>query len=468
MRRYAMSAIMIVTCGASCLGDVVVLKSGRCVTGDVTSVTSGRNGVVFIRVANASQTIFTSQSENMADVAAINRDSAEEKARKKEESDFLEVMRPPLASANLAVAQYDEVLSGFQRFLNAYPNSAHTNSIAQVRQQWLDERNRVMCGDVKWNGTWYQGDAAAKIMTLVKASQLLAAGDQFIGLKNYQAAVGKYREVLAIRPVTTQMLDTVNQKFTAACRQWKSQLNNFNASVAERMAGLDANGGSLRAQIAGYQQELDQNQQRKQLIESAYLIPPHTDPQYPQGHWVVGPYPYRADFGTVRPAVPHFDMVGLQGKISYAQAQLAENEAAKAKFATEQNNSRSQAQNLDAVTREFANAVAAAQKDLLDEETRVTQEAASASRRLAEAAEAARLTALADTAKRAEAAKQAEAAKRAEIAGVAKQEAPAVAAAPAPPIPPQPPVEDKQEFHFWNHWLFLAVVCVLGIFIVLR
>jgi len=274
MTRYVLLAVMFGTCIATCHGDVVVLKSGKCITGEVISVSSRNDGCVFIRLENATRTISKTCSESITNVVKIIRDSPEEKARQKEESTYQDVIRLQLSSASYTVTKYDDVINALARFLNDYPNSIHTNSVEQVRKQWVDERKRVAGGEIKWNDAWYKGDAAAKIMKLVKASQLIADGDQFRNLKKYEAAIGKYMESLTVSPPTTRLVDIANQKFTAVLQQWKSQIDNFTAPGADYLAKLNTASDALRAQIASYQQALVQNQQRKQLIESAYLIPP--------------------------------------------------------------------------------------------------------------------------------------------------------------------------------------------------
>jgi len=334
--------------------DTLTLKSGETIEGEIRAET---NDVVQISVPNARRTIYSLKSISRSDIKEIQHATAEQKA-------YAEVERYRLDANSFSMAYYDKTIQGvFQKFLTDYPSSTRTSIIVKAIAQWTAERDKVAGGTVKWGGRWYEGDAVKNVAGQIKATQLLDDGDRRIGSSQYEQAIAKYREALAVRPLPASLIEQISGKVNTAAERWKAALATGATTVS---ANVDVENQNLQSMRVGCQKAINND-----VVEQNRILSAKTEcVRYGSGgvclikHWFAQ-LPYRFDYGAVLPD-PHSyddDIRHNRDAIAKIDEQIAANNARKAGRQDDQATAGTQLQKINTTLQQFSSDLAQARAD---------------------------------------------------------------------------------------------------------
>lgn len=354
MKLHAAGAVLIIAgilVAPRLFGDMVILKSGEAVQGEIVSEA---NGSIQLRVWNAARTISTMREYSTAEIREIQRETAEQKAQRAMMDAYLDSQRYKLAAASYEAAYYDQIVDGvFRKFLTAYPDSPYSDALKAKVAEWLAERDKVAAGALKWKGQWYSGEEAKRVAGEVRATQLISEADALVMQANFDAAITKYREALAVGALPAEMIEALGLRMDVAFQKWKTVFDN-STSIGSQIANCEAKSRQIQQQLEQAQGELAKLEEQKAIIESAVCVKRgyYLGHYYEAGHWISYYRGTRYDLGGTLPAIPTYAINGCKDKIKRLQASLSELDSQRAQLQIAANNLPQQIQRIDELARQ--------------------------------------------------------------------------------------------------------------------
>jgi hypothetical protein len=255
-------AVIFVCFAAASLADTIKFKDGTSWTGDI--IRQNDNEIV-MSVELSGGAISTQRTANRADVAEIILSTPEEKLLTAAERAYRHAVKFQLdPQTSYAKDYYDRVISGaFDKFLSTYTNTAHAAEIESLRSKWVEDRERVAIGQVKYHGAW---KPVEEVRAQIESEQSQNAFTQARSLMSDGKLDDAIRQVLPFTGTNYSATVQTEAKGLLA-EMYKLQL----PQLQQRLAQVQAQLPQAKAALDKAKSGLDQaTQQAKQAMPSGF------------------------------------------------------------------------------------------------------------------------------------------------------------------------------------------------------
>lgn len=313
MKAWFTVSVLLFGCAGSGWADSLTLNSGEVILGTIVSQSDTE---IVMEISNATGTIMTQRKIPTADVRSVERDTAEQKARRLEAEAHRDTLKYQLGDSSFPFPYYGQTINGvFRKYLVMYPDSPNADAVRARIQEWEAEQVKVAKGEMKYRGQWYAGADARRIADVVAAEQLFQDGARLLSQGKHEDAAWRYRSVLLkANHLDTNHIEQAAQSLTEVYRSW-------NLSLWDRQAQIENEAHALRQQ----RQELDKR--RHHTVASLDAIKArsqHNTPSSGSGAPKVGPL-----LGDVASATH------LRSQLQQIDADLADNQRKQTQLATD-------------------------------------------------------------------------------------------------------------------------------------
>lgn len=160
-----------------------------------------------------------------------------------DEAAYAEIARLKLPETATEVAPYDQTLTGKLRpFLKDHPKSERVADVKTLIATYEAERKRILAGNVKVAGVWYDASAYAAEKYQIDAERAWLAMQADIAAKNYPAALNAFDGLRRNFPNSAAYAESVAPARDALAKfetQLRFAASNLPQVLAQRQAAID-------------------------------------------------------------------------------------------------------------------------------------------------------------------------------------------------------------------------------------